>query len=87
MRFSIRGRHGSRPATNAAAAAHLSVSGWPVELFFKALKQNRRVKTFGGRSANALKIQIRTALLAILVVEIVTFPTGGIYLTPRLRSG
>ncbi len=42
---------------------------WQVELFFKALKQNLRVKTFVGTSANALKIQIWTALLAILVVK------------------
>jgi IS4 transposase len=42
---------------------------WQVELFFKALKQNLRVKTFVGTSAHALKIQIWTALLAILVVE------------------
>lgn len=42
---------------------------WQVELFFKALKQNLRVKTFVGTSANALKIQMWTALLAILVVK------------------
>ena len=29
---------------------------WQIELFFKALKQNLRVKTFVGTSANALKI-------------------------------
>ena len=31
---------------------------WQIELFFKALKQNLRVKTFVGTSANALKTQI-----------------------------
>jgi hypothetical protein len=36
--------------------------GWQVELFFKALKKNLRVKTFVGTSANALKIQIWTAV-------------------------
>lgn len=38
---------------------------WQIELFFKALKQNLRVKTFVGTSANALKIQIWTALIAL----------------------
>ena len=42
---------------------------WQVELFFKALKQNLRVKTFVGTSANALKIQIWTALITILLLR------------------
>ena len=39
------------------------------QLFFKALKQNLRVKTFVGTSANALKIQIWTALIAMLLIK------------------
>ena len=42
---------------------------WQVEVFFRALKQNLRVKTFVGTSANALKIQIWTALIAILLLR------------------
>jgi hypothetical protein len=42
---------------------------WEVELFFKALKQNLKIKTFVGTSANAVKIQIWTALIAILVLR------------------
>ncbi len=42
---------------------------WQIELFFKALKQSLRIKTFVGTSANALKIQIWTALIAMLVVK------------------
>jgi len=42
---------------------------WQIEIFFKTLKQNLRVKTFVGTSANALKIQIWTALIAILVLK------------------
>jgi len=30
---------------------------WQVEVFFRTLKQNLRIKTFVGTSANALKIQ------------------------------
>lgn len=42
---------------------------WQVELFFKAIKQNLKVKTFVGTSANALRIQIWTALIAILLIR------------------
>lgn len=42
---------------------------WKVELFFKALKQNLKVKTFVGTTENALRIQIWTALLAILILK------------------
>jgi len=42
---------------------------WQIELFFKALKQNLKIKTFVGTSANAVKIQIWTALIAILVLR------------------
>lgn len=40
-----------------------------VELFFKALKQNLKVKSFVGASENALRIQIWTALIAILLLK------------------
>jgi Transposase DDE domain/Domain of unknown function (DUF4372) len=42
---------------------------WEIELFFKALKQNLKVKTFVGTSENALRIQIWTALIAILLLK------------------
>jgi Transposase DDE domain/Domain of unknown function (DUF4372) len=42
---------------------------WQIELFFKALKQNLKVKTFVGTSANALRIQIWTALIAMLLLK------------------
>src|ERR1017187_3637986 len=42
---------------------------WEIELFFKALKQNLKVKTFVGTSRNALLIQIWTALIAILLLK------------------
>ena len=34
---------------------------WQIELFFKALKQNLRIKSFVGTSRNALQVQIWTA--------------------------
>lgn len=40
---------------------------WEIELFFKVIKQHLKVKTFVGTSENALRIQIWTALLALLL--------------------
>ncbi|NJL28317.1 MAG: IS4 family transposase [Thermoanaerobaculia bacterium] len=42
---------------------------WQIELFFKALKQNLKVKTIVGTSENALRIQIWTAVLALLLLR------------------
>jgi hypothetical protein len=42
---------------------------WEIELFFKALKQNLKLKSFVGTTENALRIQIWTALLAILLLK------------------
>jgi hypothetical protein len=53
------------PATIAA----IYKDRWEIELFFKALKQNLKVKSFVGTSQNALLIQIWTALIAILLLK------------------
>jgi hypothetical protein len=42
---------------------------WQIEVFFRYLKQNLRIKTFVGTSANALQIQIWTALIAMLLLK------------------
>ena len=42
---------------------------WQIELLFKALKQNLKIKTFVGTSATALHTQIWTALIAMLVLK------------------
>ena len=42
---------------------------WNIEVFFKTLKQNLKVKTFIGTSENALRIQIWTALLTIVLLR------------------
>lgn len=43
---------------------------WYIETFFKLLKQNLNVKTFVGKSPNALKSQIFVALIAYLQLEL-----------------
>src|SRR5437763_4459850 len=40
-----------------------------VELFFKALKQTRKIKTFVGTSANAVRTQVWPAWIAMLVLK------------------
>jgi hypothetical protein len=53
----------------ATTIARIYKERWQIELFFKALKQLLRIKTFVGTSANALKTQIWTALIAMLVLK------------------
>jgi len=56
-------------AFGATTIAAIYKDRWEIELFFKALKQNLKVKTFVGTSENALRIQIWTALIAILLLK------------------
>jgi transposase len=42
---------------------------WQIELFFKSLKQLLKIKTFVGTSANAVHIQIWTALISMLILR------------------
>ena len=53
----------------AATVAAVYKQRWQIELFFKALKQSLRVKTFVGTSANALKTQLWAALIAMLLIK------------------
>jgi putative transposase len=43
---------------------------WGIELFFKWIKQHLRIKQFLGRSENAVRIQILTALISYLLVAL-----------------
>ena len=43
---------------------------WQIETFFKIVKQNLKIKTFVGTSENAVKTQIWTALICILILKI-----------------
>jgi hypothetical protein len=57
----------------AATIAAIYKERWQIELFFKLLKQQLKIKTFVGTSANAVRIQIWTALIAVLVVRYLQF--------------
>lgn len=53
----------------ARTIARIYKDRWQIELFFKALKQGLKVKTFVGTTENAVRIQIWTALIAMLVLK------------------
>ena len=43
---------------------------WKIELFFKWIKQNLKIKTFWGTSENAVRVQIWIAISAYIIVAI-----------------
>jgi IS4 transposase len=43
---------------------------WQIELFFKWIKQHLRIKRFLGRTENAVKIQVLTALITYLLLAL-----------------
>ena len=56
------------PADTIAA---LYKARWEIELFFKWIKQNLKVKSFYGTSANAVKTQIWIAMIVYLILAII----------------
>jgi putative transposase len=50
--------------------ARLYKQRWQIELFFKWIKQNLKVKSYLGRSENAVRIQLYTALIAFLLLKL-----------------
>ena len=58
---------------SAATIAAIYKERWQIELFFKTLKQQLKIKTFVGTSSNAVHIQIWTALIAVLVLKYLQF--------------
>ena len=49
---------------------------WQVELFFKAIKQNLRIKTFLGTAENAVMTQVWVALITYLILAFLRFKAG-----------
>ncbi|MGA8271123.1 MAG: IS4 family transposase [Candidatus Sulfotelmatobacter sp.] len=56
-------------AFGATTIAAIYKDRWQIELFFKAMKQALKIKTFVGTSANAVRTQVWTALIAMLVLK------------------
>ena len=57
--------HGLGPSTIAA----IYKDRWQIDLFFNALKQSLKIKTFVGTSANAVKTQMWRALISMLLLR------------------
>jgi transposase len=62
--------------TNNLTASSLTISTlyrkrWRVELFFKWIKQNLKIKRFGGMSENAVRIQIHCAIITYCLIAII----------------
>ena len=55
----------------AVTIAQLYKQRWQIELFFKWIKQNLRIKSFYGTSENAVKTQIWIAVSVYLIVAII----------------
>ena len=54
----------------AAEIARLYKERWDIELLFKWIKQNLKIRRFLGRSENAVRIQIYVALIAFMLLRI-----------------
>ena len=63
-------------AFGATTIAAIYKDRWQIEIFFKTIKQNLRIKTFVGTSPNALLIQIWTALIAVLILKYLKFKSS-----------
>src|SRR5882757_8156276 len=53
----------------ASTIAAIYKERWKIELFFKALKQSLKIKTFVGTTENAVQTQIWTALISMLMIK------------------
>lgn len=75
----------------AAEIAELYKERWQIELFFKWIKQNLKIKSFLGRSENAVRIQIYVALIAFCLLRLfhdayaANHKSGSAALLARLR--
>ena len=58
-------------ARKASEVMALYKQRWDIELFFKWIKQNLRLKRFIGTSKNAVKIQVLVAMIAYLLMRLV----------------
>jgi hypothetical protein len=59
----------------AATIAAIYKQRWQIELFFKWIKQNLKIKTFLGTSKNAVMAQIWTAMIYYLLLAYIKFMT------------
>lgn len=72
---------------SAQALMALYKQRWEIELFFKWIKQNLRIKRFLGTSENAVKTQVLVAMIAYLLLRFVknSFPSNKLSLQEITR--
>lgn len=75
-------------ARSAVEIAELYKQRWQIELFFKWIKQNLRIKSFLGRSENAVRIQIYAAIIAFLLLRLLQHaqPKGSTQTLKAIRT-
>ena len=56
---------------SAEEIADLYKQRWQIELFFKWIKQNLKIKKFLGRSENAVMVQVLIAMIAYLLLKLI----------------
>lgn len=56
---------------SAEEIAELYKQRWQIELFFKWIKQNLKIKKFFGRSENAVMIQVLVAMISYLLLKLI----------------
>jgi hypothetical protein len=56
--------------SSAETIADLYKTRWQIELFFRWIKQNLKIRRFHGRSANAVRLQIAAAIITYLLLKL-----------------
>jgi hypothetical protein len=56
--------------SSAEMIADLYKTRWQIELFFRWIKQNLKIRRFHGRSANAVRLQIAAAIITYLLLKL-----------------
>ena len=59
--------------SDAQTIASIYRARWDIEIFFKTIKQNLKIKRFIGYSGNVVKAQVRIAIIAYLLVSFYKF--------------
>jgi hypothetical protein len=60
----------------AQTVADIYKERWHIEVFYKHVKQHLKIKSFVGTSENAVKIQLWTALIAVLLLKFLQQKAG-----------
>lgn len=71
-------------SASAEEIAAIYKARWDIELFFKHIKQNLKIRHFYGTSENAVKIQIWTAMISVLLINYIRFISKSFFSTTEI---